>query len=104
VASACIAVGLCWALNWPGWRWGLLLSGIVFFASLFGDLLESCMKRAAGVKDSGSAIPGHGGLLDRFDSYMFTGSLVYFYWCPPRRRLETLGPRALPLSVPEPQP
>lgn len=60
--------------------WSLGLGVGVFVASLFGDLIQSSMKREAGVKDSGSIIPGHGGILDRFDSYVFTGALVYFFW------------------------
>ena len=54
------------------------LGVLVFLASLFGDLIESVMKRDAGLKDASDLIPGHGGLLDRFDSYIFTGAIVYF--------------------------
>ncbi|GAB4821285.1 hypothetical protein N2152v2_008331 [Parachlorella kessleri] len=55
------------------------LGTIIFFSSIFGDLIESVIKREAGVKDASNLIPGHGGLLDRLDSYLFTGAVVYFY-------------------------
>lgn len=53
-----------------------VLGGIV---SQFGDLTASIFKRKMGIKDYGNLIPGHGGILDRFDSVLFTGPMVYYY-------------------------
>jgi phosphatidate cytidylyltransferase len=69
-----------WYLHWDHW----LLTGCIFgmliaVVSLFGDLTESLMKRDAGVKNSSELIPGHGGMLDRTDSYVFTAPIVYYF-------------------------
>jgi len=53
----------------------IIISVIVAFASVFGDLYESYLKREANIKDSGSILPGHGGILDRTDGYLF-GAIV----------------------------
>lgn len=70
-----------------GWASGYLritdwifISLISAVAGTFGDLLESKLKRMAGVKDSGKIMPGHGGFLDRFDSLLVAIPFVFVYW------------------------
>jgi len=61
------------------WKHLLAISLIASIAGTFGDLLESKLKRMAGVKDSGHIMPGHGGFLDRFDSLLLATPFVWLY-------------------------
>lgn len=100
----CITFSLLGAylMQWPMWGlsgavYGLIMSVIAFV----GDLTASMMKRDAGMKDSGSILPGHGGILDRFDSYMFTAPAAYFFCTvvlPFAQKIERL-PKTLPFGI-----
>jgi phosphatidate cytidylyltransferase len=57
----------------------MILTLIIVVSGTIGDLVESLLKRNAGVKDSGTIFPGHGGVLDRFDSIIFATPMVFVY-------------------------
>lgn len=61
-----------------GFKW-LMISVIIIVFGTLGDLFESMLKRSAGVKDSGRILPGHGGILDRFDAVLFAAPAVFVY-------------------------
>jgi len=62
-----------------GYGWTILLGLLVSILGQLGDLVESLLKRNMGVKDSGRLIPGHGGFLDRIDSVVIAGIVVYYF-------------------------
>ena len=83
VAQVLASIVAAWILRWlvPSWSGseataaGLLLGGV----GQVGDLAESAIKRSVGAKDTGSIIPGHGGLLDRIDGLLFNTPVLFYY-------------------------
>jgi len=85
VAGLLMAAGGAWVIeaflldaDIPG-KYTVILGALTALAALLGDLVVSAVKRDVGLKDTGSLIPGHGGLLDRLDSFLLAMPAVYLY-------------------------
>lgn len=76
--GAALVVRFLFWPNYPLFKLGIL-SCLIAFVGLLGDLSESMIKRGVHAKDSGDLIPGHGGFLDRVDALLFTAPLVYYF-------------------------
>ncbi|MES2464300.1 MAG: phosphatidate cytidylyltransferase [Armatimonadota bacterium] len=79
IVAACV-MSLLWGagIHLPWWHC-LILGPIIGILGQIGDLCESALKRDIGVKDFGMVLPGHGGILDRFDSLLFTAPIAFYY-------------------------
>ena len=79
VAPIFLAVaGSYWLPAFPWW-WHVTVGVGIVVSGIIGDLFESMLKRAADMKDSGTLIPGHGGVLDRIDALLFAAPVFYFF-------------------------
>ena len=77
---ASVVAGLIVGATLGPWtvKYGFLLGVLVAIGAFFGDLCESMIKRDVGLKDFGTLLPGHGGVLDRFDGLLFCLPIAYY--------------------------
>jgi phosphatidate cytidylyltransferase len=85
LSSAMLSIGLItrrdglFGLEQPSMVPIIVLTIVLNIAAQLGDLVESLLKRGAGVKDSGAILPGHGGMLDRIDALLFAAPILWYY-------------------------
>jgi phosphatidate cytidylyltransferase len=85
LSSALLRAGLIqrrdglFGLEQPAMGPVIVLTIVLNIAAQLGDLVESLIKRGAGVKDSGALLPGHGGMLDRIDALLFAAPVLWYY-------------------------
>lgn len=79
VASVLISLIVGWAIGMDALN-SIIVALLLTAAAQFGDLAESMMKRDVNTKDASDILPGHGGVLDRADSFIFTGAAAYYYF------------------------
>lgn len=78
IAGTIVGISLAWLFGWDPLRF-VLLGLVAAVAAEAGDLAESLLKRQLQAKDASQLIPGHGGMLDRMDSLLFVGVVVYWW-------------------------
>jgi phosphatidate cytidylyltransferase len=79
IGSVSVGAVLAGTLNISPWHC-VAMAALANLAGQIGDLLESAYKRSAGVKDSGTLLPGHGGMLDRIDALILAAPVVWYYF------------------------